>query len=202
MFILEEKIIPYVAQNGNQGPRPDQRQKPDKYNGDLVNEKIRFPQVLVIGPTGQQLGTMSSRQALQLAYDNELDLLCVSKNSNPPVCKILDYGKYKFQQQKKAKDAKKKQHTIEVKEIKLTPQIGIHDIETKAKKAREFLQEGNKVKAGVYFRGRQLSHIEVGQEVLDKFIASLGDLCVQEKPAELEGKLLATILAPKKQNKK
>lgn len=145
---------------------------------------------------------MSSRQALQLAYDNELDLLCVSKNSNPPVCKILDYGKYKFQQQKKAKDAKKKQHTIEVKEIKLTPQIGIHDIETKAKKAREFLQEGNKVKAGVYFRGRQLSHIEVGQEVLDKFIASLGDLCVQEKPAELEGKLLATILAPKKQNKK
>jgi len=142
---------------------------------------------------------MPSRQALQLAYDNDLDLLCVSPKSNPPVCKILDYGKYHFQQQKKAKDAKKKQHIIEVKEIKLTPQIGIHDIETKAKKAREFLQDGNKVKVGVYFRGRQLSHIEVGQEVLDKFIDSLQDIAVKDRPAELEGKLLATVLSPKKQ---
>ncbi len=152
---------------------------------------------MLIGPNGEQLGVMSSRDANNRAKEFELDLLCVAPNATPPVCKILNYGKYKFEQQKKAKESKKKQHIVELKEIQLTPQIGQHDIETKRNHAVKFLQEGNKVKVALRFRGRQMSHIEVGQEVLDKFVASLDEYAIVEKPSILDGKILTTVLASK-----
>ncbi|MFA5283056.1 MAG: translation initiation factor IF-3 [Bacilli bacterium] len=162
-----------------------------------MNERIRFPQVLVIGPQGEQIGVMSSRDANAKASDYELDLLCVAPSANPPVCKILNYGKYRFEQQKKAKESKKRQHVVEIKEVQLTPQIGQHDMDTKIKHATRFLQEGNKVKVALRFRGRQMTHIEVGQEVLDKFISSLEEYAIVEKPALLDGKLLIAVLASK-----
>ena len=159
---------------------------------------MRFPQVLLIGPNGEQLGKMSSREAQLKANEYDLDLLCVAPNAQPPVCKIINYSKWRYEQQKKAKESKKNQVRIEVKEIQLTPQIGAHDLETKARAASKFLSEGNKVKVGVRYRGRQMSHIEVGQEVLDKFIATLEDVAQVEKPAQLDGRWLVAILAPKR----
>lgn len=127
-----------------------------------------------------------------------MDLLCVAPNAQPPVCKIINYSKYRFEQQKKAKEAKKNQHVIETKEIQLTPQIGGHDMETKARAASKFLAAGNKVKVGVRYRGRQMTHIEVGEEVMNKFIESLKDIAVVEKPATMDGRWLVAILAPVK----
>lgn len=141
---------------------------------------------------------MTRRQALDKAYEKELDLLCVAPKANPPVCKIIDYGKYRFQNQKKAKEAKKKQHVIEIKEIQLTPQIGMHDLEIKAKKAKEFFEEGNKVRVVVRFRGRQLSHTEVGEEVLQKFITNVQEYSQIEKQPVLEGRNLTVVLSAKK----
>ena len=132
------------------------------------------------------------------ANSYDLDLVCIAPTANPPVCKILNYSKYKFEQQKKAKEAKKNQRTIEVKEVQLTPQIGAHDLETKARAARKFLEAGNKVKVGVRFRGRQMSHTDIGQDVLDNFISLLEDACVIEKPSAMEGRWLIATLAPKK----
>ena len=172
--------------------------KNDNQPKELVNELVRFPSVLLIGPNGEQLGTMSSREAQFKANEFEMDLLCVAPNAQPPVCKIVNYGKYRFEQQKRAKEAKKKQHTVEVKEVQLTPQIGLHDMETKARNARKFLEEGNKVKVGVRFRGRQMTHLEVGEETMNKFISLVSDICSIEKPAAMEGRWMIAILAPKK----
>ena len=174
------------------------RNKPNNQNKELVNENIRFPSVLLIGPNGEQLGTMSSREAQLKANEYDLDLYCVAPNAQPPVCKIINYGKFRFEQQKKAKEAKKNQHTIETKEVQLTPQIGAHDMETKARAAIKFLQDGNKVKVGVRFRGRQMTHLEVGQEVMDKFIQLLSEYSVVEKPSNMEGRWMIAILAPKR----
>lgn len=176
-----------------QGP-----QRPNKANQDLINERVRFPEVLLIGATGEQLGKMSSKAAYDIAVQSDLDLVCVAPNANPPVCKIMNYGKYRFEQQKKAKENKKKQHTVEIKEIQLTPQIGQHDVDTKARAARRFLEEGNKVKVGVRYRGRQLSHVEVGEEVMNKFIQSLEDIATVEKAPFMEGKWLNAVLAAKR----
>lgn len=156
---------------------------------------IRFPEVLVIAPDGEKLGVMKRYAALEKAYEYGLDLLCVAPDAKPPVCRILDYGKFRFQNQKKAREAKKKQHIIEVKEIQLTPQIGFHDLEIKAKKAIEFFKDGNKVKAVVRFRGRQLSHTEVGEEVLQKFITLVKDYSIIEKQPLLEGRNLIVVLS-------
>ena len=172
--------------------------KPNNKNTDLVNGAIRFPEVLLIGPDGEQMGIMSSREAQFKANELELDLLCVAPNAKPPVCKLLNYGKYRFEQQKKAKIAKKNQHIVELKEVQLTPQIGIHDMETKARHATNFLKSGNKVKVGVRFRGRQMAHQEVGHEVITKFIEMLSEFCVVEKAPAMEGRWLLAILAPKK----
>ena len=136
----------------------DNQKKGNNKGGDLVNDAVRFPQVRLIGPDGEQLGIMSSKDAQIRANSLDLDLLCIAPGANPPVCRILNYSKYKFEQQKKAKEAKKNQHIVEVKEVQLTPQIGQHDLETKARAAKKFLEAGNKVKVGVRFRGRQLSH--------------------------------------------
>ena len=193
-FFIEKELILIVdnrfAANNNKNK--------GNQNKDLVNENIRFPEVLLIGPNGEQLGVMSSREAQFKANDYDLDLLCVAPNAKPPVCKIINYSKYRFEQQKKAKEAKKNQHVVEVKEVQLTPQIGGHDMETKARAATKFLEAGNKVKVGVRFRGRQMTHIEVGQEVMDKFIASVSEYCVIEKPANMDGRWMIAILAPKR----
>ena len=140
---------------------------------------------------------MSSKEAYNIAVQHDLDLLCVAPNANPPVCKIINYGKYRFEQQKKARESKKKQHVVELKEVQLTPQIGDHDLATKSKAARKFLLDGNKVKVGVRFRGRQMTHIEVGEEVINKFIASLEDISSVEKKPSMDGKWLTGIISPK-----
>ena len=192
-FFDKKELIFIVTNNFSGNSR-----KPNNQNKDLVNELVRFPTVLLIGPTGEQLGTMSSREAQLKANEYDLDLLCVAPNAQPPVCKIINYGKYRFEQQKKAKEAKKNQHVVEIKEIQLTPQIGAHDMETKGRAAIKFLQDGNKVKVGVRFRGRQMTHLEVGQEVMDKFIASLSEYCTIEKPSSMDGRWMIAILAPKR----
>lgn len=190
-FLTKEVIfiLPGEMNNGR---------KPNNQNKDLVNENVRFPQVLLIGPNGEQLGTMSSREAQLKANQYELDLLCVAPQAKPPVCKIINFSKWRFEQQKKAKEAKKKQHVIETKEVQLTPQIGQHDLETKARAAIKFLSEGNKVKVGVRFRGRQMAHIDVGEVALGKFIELVNDYAIIEKPATMEGRWLIAFLAPKK----
>ena len=175
----------------------DKQNKKDRYNGDLINEKIRFPEVLVIGPDGESLGKMSRIDAYRKAESYELDLLCVAPQANPPVCKIINYGKYRFDAQKKAKEAKKNQKIIELKEIQLTPQIGQHDIETKVKAAIKFLEDGNKVKVGVRFKGRQMSHPEVGNETLNKFLEYVTDYATIEKKPVLDGRWLTCVLSSK-----
>ncbi|MDY4159492.1 MAG: translation initiation factor IF-3 [Candidatus Onthovivens sp.] len=175
----------------------DKQNKKDRYNGDLVNEKIRFPEVLVIGPDGESLGKMSRIDAYRKAESYELDLLCVAPQANPPVCKIINYGKYRFDAQKKAKEAKKNQKIIELKEIQLTPQIGQHDIETKVKAAIKFLEDGNKVKVGVRFKGRQMAHPEVGNETLNKFLEYVTDYATIEKKPVLDGRRLTCVLSSK-----
>lgn len=175
----------------------DKSTKKDRYNGDIVNEKIRFPEVLVIGPNGESLGKMKRFEAIKKAEEFELDLLCVAPQANPPVCKIVNYGKYRFEAQKKAKEAKKNQKIIEIKEIQLTPQIGQHDIETKVKAAIKFFEDGNKVKVGVRFKGRQMSHPEVGEDALNRFLDCIKDYCNIEKKPVLDGKWLTCVLSSK-----
>jgi translation initiation factor IF-3 len=165
-----------------------------KNNGELVNNQIRFAQVLVIDQTGKQLGVMNSYQANQLAEQQGLDLLCVAPGAKPPVCKILDYGKYRFEQQKKAKEAKKNQHVIEIKEIQISPQIGEHDLQVKVKAAIGFFEEGDKVKLVLRFKGRQMAHQDLGIDMVNKFIESVKHVATVEKKPELEGKLLTTFL--------
>ncbi|MDY0178056.1 MAG: translation initiation factor IF-3 [Erysipelotrichia bacterium] len=172
--------------------------KPNTKNTDLINGAIRFPRVLLIGSQGEQLGTMTSREAQFKANEAGLDLLCVAPNANPPVCKLIDYGRFRYEQQKKAKIAKKNQHIVAIKEVQLTPQIGFHDMETKARNATGFLKEGNKVKVGVRFRGRQLAHPEVGEEVIKKFIEMLSEFSTVEKTPSMDGRWLVAILAPRK----
>ncbi|MEN9820016.1 MAG: hypothetical protein RL379_794 [Bacillota bacterium] len=166
-----------------------------KNNGDLINNQIRFAQVLVIDQNGKQLGVMNSYQANQLAEQAGLDLLCVAPGAKPPVCKILDYGKYRFEQQKKAKEAKKNQHIIDIKEIQISPQIGEHDLQVKVKAAIGFFQAGDKVKLVLRYKGRQMAHQDFGVEMVNKFIESVKEVSMVEKRPELEGKLLITILA-------
>lgn len=167
-------------------------------NDDLVNEKIRFKEVLVIDQNGDQLGVMSRNQAINTAYDEDLDLVCVASKAKTPVCRIMDYGKYRFEQQKKQKEMKKNSKTVSLKETQLSPTIDVHDKNVKLKRTLKWLEAGDKVKIAVRFRGRQLAHIDIGQKILDDFVAECADYCVIEKPAKLEGRTLTAILAPKK----
>ena len=174
---------------------------PNNVNDDLVNEKIRFREVLVIGPTGQQLGIKSCQEALEIAYSQDLDLLCVSPNSNPPVCKILNYGRYHFEQQKKSKEAKKKQHVTEVKPLRLSPVIDKHDFETKLRQARKWASDGMKVKIDMRFRGRLITRVEVGRKIMNEFVEAMSDVANVEKKPNLEGNTMSCVLAPKKTGK-
>ena len=162
-----------------------------------INEQIRAREVQVIDDQGEKRGVMNLNDALDFAFDKKLDLVLVSPNVEPPVCKVMNYGKYKFEQSKKEKEAKKKQKTFEIKEIRITPNIEKHDFEFKARNARKFLEDGNKVKITVKFRGRELNYIKLGEDNLNKFIEELSDIAAPEKKAVLEGKNMFIILARK-----
>ena len=164
----------------------------------LINEEINCEQIRVIGPDGAMLGIMSSDQALSMAYDKSLDLVMMSPDANPPVCKIMDYGKYRFEKDKREKEAKKKQQVIEIKEIQLSCRIDTHDYETKMKRGRKFLEQGNKVKVVLVFHGREMSHQQLGKDMIDKFIADCADLGTTDKKPVLNGKLLSVVISPVK----
>ena len=162
-----------------------------------INGQIRAKEVQLISDDGQKMGIVPIGRALELAGDKKLDLVLVSPNSEIPVCKIMNYGKYKFEQSKKEKEAKKKQKSFEVKEIRVTPNIEEHDFSFKSKNAKKFIQDGNKVKITVRFRGREVNNSKVGEDVLNQFIATLEDISVVEKKPKLEGKNMFIILAKK-----
>ena len=164
----------------------------------LINEEINCAQIRVIGTDGTMLGIMSSDQALQMAYDKSLDLVMMSPDATPPVCKIMDYGKYRFEKDKREKEAKKKQQVIETKEIQLSCRIDTHDYETKMKRGRKFLEQGNKVKVVLVFHGREMSHQQLGKDMIDRFIADVADLGTTDKKPVLNGKLLSVVISPVK----
>ena len=164
-----------------------------------LNEDIRDKEVRVIGSTGEQLGIMSSHDALEKAYDLGLDLVKIAPNATPPVCKIIDYGKFRFEQAKKEKEAKKNQHVTEIKEIRLSPNIDTHDFDVKARNAQRFLKDGDKVKVTIRFRGREMAHTNVGYGIHERFAAACSEIANIEKPAKLEGRQMIMFLAPKKQ---
>lgn len=165
---------------------------------ELVNENIRFKEVMVISASGEQLGVMMRREALEKAYESNLDLLCVAPNAVPPVCKILDYGRYRFEQQKKAKEAKKKQHVTEVKPLRLSPVIDTHDFETKLRQARGWAEDGMKIKVDMRFRGRMITRQDVGKQVMNQFIEQMSDVAGIDKQPTMEGNTLSVVLTPKK----
>lgn len=162
----------------------------------LVNEEIKFSQVQVIDENGEKSGKINTNQAIEMAEDRGLDLVLVSPNQDNPVCKMLDYSKYKFEMAKKAKEAKKKQKVIEIKEIRLSPNIDKHDLEVKAKMASKFLEAGNKVKVSMRFRGRELNFINQGKEIMKGFQEMIENSQI-EKEAKIEGKNLTMFLSPK-----
>ncbi len=167
-----------------------------------INEEIRIREVRVTGANGEPLGIMQTKDALKLAEDQHLDLVEVAPKARPPVCKIMDFGKYRYEQQKRDKEARKKQKVITIKEVKLRPNIEQHDFDVKLKNAQRFIEEGNKVKVTVMFRGRELSHPELGTTILNKMSDALGDSVNVERTAKLEGKNMTMILSPKAQKAK
>ena len=163
----------------------------------MINEEIKAKEVRVIGVDGEAIGVMSSDDALKLAYDKGYDLVLMAPQAQPPVCRIMDYGKYKFDQAKKEKEARKKQKTVDVKELRLSPSIDTHDVQVKVKKANEFLKDGDKVKISIRFRGREIGHSKVGMQIMEDFAKATSELGVVDKPAKMEGKSLVMFLAPK-----
>ena len=164
----------------------------------MLNEQIRDKEVRLIGENGEQLGIMSSRDALKLAREAELDLVKIAPNAQPPVCKIIDYGKYRYEQARREKEAKKKQKVIEIKEVRLSPNIDENDLNTKISAARKFIQKGDRVKVTLRFRGREMSHMAQSKHILDEFAEKLADIAVVEKPAKVEGRSLILILSEKR----
>ena len=162
-----------------------------------VNEQIRDREVRLIDSNGDQLGILSAREAQKLAYDRQLDLVKVAPNARPPVCRIMDYGKYKYETNKKEKEAKKNQKVISIKEVRLSPTIEKHDLDVKRRNAEKFLKSGDKVKVSIRFRGRQLSHTDIGRTIMDKFAGELEEVAVVEKRPKLEGKNMIMIMSPK-----
>ena len=171
---------------------------PNNVNDDLFNEKIPFREVLVINANGEQLGVMSKKEALDIAYKQNLDLLCVAPKARPAVCKVLDYGRYNFEQQKKAKEAKRKQHVVEVKSLRLSPIIDTHDFETKVRQTSKWIEAGMKVKIDMRFRGRLITRLEVGRKIMNDFIEAMDEVAIVEKKPSMEGNTMSTVLAPKK----
>ena len=162
-----------------------------------INEEIRDKEVRVIGADGAQLGIMSSAAALEIAEGKDLDLVKIAPGSNPPVCKIMDYGKFRFEQLKKEKEARKNQKVVEVKEIRMSPSIDTNDFNTKVKNAQKFLKDGNRVKVTVRFRGREMAHTSLGEQLLKQFGADCDEIATVAKGAKLEGRNMSMFLSPK-----
>lgn len=162
-----------------------------------LNEEIRDKELRVIGPDGAQLGIMSAAQANALAEEQEMDLVKISPNAVPPVCKIMDYSKFCFDQKKREKEARKNQKVVEIKEIRMSPSIDTNDLNTKVKNAQKFLKDGNRVKVSVRFRGREMAHTNLGEKLLMDFAQACSELATMEKNPKLEGRFMAMFLAPK-----
>ena len=164
-----------------------------------INEEITDKEIRLIGNEGEQLGIMSAEEALRIATEQDLDLVKIAPGSNPPVCKIMDYGKYRFEQAKKEKDAKKNQRVIEIKEIRMSPGIGDNDFNTKLKNGQKFLNDGNRVKVSVRFRGREMAHTDIGEVLLRNFAEKCADIANLDKAPKLEGRNMSMFLSPKPQ---
>ncbi len=164
----------------------------------MINEQIRDKEVRLIGENGEQLGIMSSREAMQLAREAELDLVKIAPTAKPPVCKIIDYGKYRYEQARKEKEAKKKQKVIEIKEVRLSPNIDTNDLNTKTSAARKFLEKGDKVKVTLRFRGREMAHMSKSRHILDDLAQALSDIAVVDKPSKVEGRSMVMFLTAKR----
>ena len=164
----------------------------------MINEQIRDREIRLIGEDGEQLGIMSAREAMKIAQEAELDLVKIAPAAKPPVCKIIDYGKYKYEQARKEKEAKKNQKTVEVKEVRLSPNIDTNDLNTKINNAKKFISKGNKVKVTLRFRGREMAHVQQSKHILDDFAETLADVAVVEKPAKMEGRAMSMVLAEKR----
>ena len=164
----------------------------------MINERIRDKEIRVIGEEGQQLGVMSPKEAMKLAKEANVDLVKVAPSAVPPVCKLIDYGKYRYELARKEKEAKKKQKTIEVKEVRLSPNIDVNDLNTKCNLARKFLEKGNKVKVTLRFRGREMAHIEASKHILTDFAEKLSDIAVVDKAPKLEGRSMTMFLTEKR----
>ena len=164
----------------------------------MINEQIRDREIRLIGEDGEQLGIMSAREAMKIAQEAELDLVKIAPAAKPPVCKIIDYGKYKYEQARKEKEAEKKQYTVEVKEVRLSPNIDTNDLNTKINNAKKFISKGNKVKVTLRFRGREMAHVQQSKHILDDFAETLADVAVVEKPAKMEGRAMSMVLAEKR----
>lgn len=164
----------------------------------MINEQIRDKEVRLIGSDGEQLGIMSAREAQKIADDEGLDLVKISPKAIPPVCKIVDYGKYRYELARKEKEAKKKQHVVEVKEIRMSPNIDTNDLNTKISAAKKFLSKGDKVKVTLRFRGREMAHMQASKHILDDFAEQLADVAVVEKAPKVEGRSISLVLTEKK----
>ena len=162
-----------------------------------LNEEIRDKEIRLIGDDGEQLGIMSSEAALAIADEKGLDLVKISPQAVPPVCKLMNYGKFKFEQGKREKEARKNQHVVEIKEIRMSPGIDIGDFNTKLKNAQKFIADGNRVKVSVRFRGREMAHTEIGRELLDRFAEQCAETANLDKGAKLEGRMMSIFLSPK-----
>ena len=165
----------------------------------MINEQIRDREVRLIGSNGEQLGIMSARDAMKIAREAELDLVKIAPTAKPPVCKIIDYGKYKYEMSRKEKEARRKQKIIEIKEVRLSPNIDENDLNTKISAARKFLQKGDKVKVTLRFRGREMAHVQKSKQILDVFAEKVADLAVVEKAPKLEGRQMIMFLTEKRQ---
>lgn len=166
-----------------------------------VNREIRAPKVRVIGSSGEQVGILPPRDALKMAEDEGLDLVEIAPNATPPVCKIIDYGKFRYDQTKREKESKKASHQIKVKEVKVKPNINEHDLQTKMRHAKDFLEKGNKVKVSCMFRGREMAHKDIGEKLIRKIVEDLEELAVCETPMKMFGRFLTVVLAPHKKKK-
>ena len=164
----------------------------------MINEQIRDREVRLIGENGELIGIMSAKEAYKLAQEAELDLVKIAPTAKPPVCKIIDYGKYRYELARKEKEAKKKQKVIEIKEVRLSPNIEDNDLNTKVSAAKKFLEKGNKVKVTLRFRGREMAHMASSKHILDDFAKMLEEVAVVEKPAKVEGRSMTLVLAQKR----
>lgn len=170
-----------------------------KQDYEQVNEQIRDREVRVVGENGEQLGVMSAKEAMKMARDAGLDLIKIAPNAKPPVCKIIEYGKYRYEKTRREKESKRKQKTMEVKEVRLSPNIDVNDLNTKANQARKFISKGDRVKVTLRFRGRELAHINYSKQILDSFYEKLQDIAVVDKAPKMEGRSMVMFLSEKRQ---